>query len=130
MADFSDPLIADMLPLTWDAFFMGFSHLTPIQKKTIPIIFEGNNALIASPTATGKTEAVCSPLLEMLLNTQIPGSSWSILYICPTRALVNDLYERLIGPINHISLNISPILLMKRTGQHKTSFKKDRKSVV
>lgn len=126
-ADFSDSTIAGMLPLTWDAFFINFPCLTSVQKKSIPIIFEGKNTLVTSPTATGKTEAVCPPLIEKLLNEQIPGSSWSILYICPTRALVNDLFERLVGPINQIS---SPILLMRRTGQHKTTFQNKNSIII
>ena len=43
-------------------------------------------------TASGKTEAACAPLVERNIGRLHP---WTVLYVSPTRALVNDLYQRL-----------------------------------
>ena len=64
-----------------------------------------------APTASGKTEAVLAPLLERhVLGTaarQSAGAELRILYICPTRALVRDLYERLAPSLEHLGVALS-----------------------
>ena len=105
-----DRIIARKLRRAWPTFFESFGRLTPIQRKAIIPIFEGGNALVISATASGKTEAVCAPLVERFIDR--PGP-WTILYISPTRALVNDLYQRLFPPLNRLSLN-----LKRRTGDY------------
>ena len=82
------------IPHTWPLFFTRYGRFTPIQQQAIPPILAGSDALAIAPTASGKTEAVIAPLLERYWHTlQKPGLT--LLYICPTRALVRDLYERL-----------------------------------
>jgi ATP-dependent helicase Lhr and Lhr-like helicase len=86
--------IKERIPHTWPLFFARHGRFTPVQQQAIPPILDGNQVLVVAPTASGKTEAVLSPLLERhwsLLGQ--PGLG--LLYICPTRALVRDLYERL-----------------------------------
>ena len=107
-----DRKIAAQLHRAWPAFFEKFGRLTDVQRKVIPLILDGKNILICSATATGKTEAVCAPLFEKNIDCNSP---WTILYICPTRALVNDLYERLLPPFSKFGLN-----LIRRTGDHRT----------
>lgn len=106
-----DRKIADKLHRAWPAFFEKFGRLTDVQRKVIPLILDGKNILICSATATGKTEAVCAPLFEKNIDCNSP---WTILYICPTRALVNDLYERLWFPFSKFGLK-----LIRRTGDHR-----------
>ena len=105
-----DRIIARKLRRAWPTFFGPFGRLTPIQRKAIIPIFEGGNALVISATASGKTEAVCAPLVERFIDKSGP---WTILYISPTRALVNDLYQRLFPPLNRLSLT-----LKRRTGDY------------
>jgi ATP-dependent Lhr-like helicase len=84
------------IPHTWPLFFGRHGRFTPIQQQAIPPILDGRHALLIAATASGKTEAVLAPILERLWpNLQSPNLPISILYICPTRALVRDLYERL-----------------------------------
>ena len=75
----------------------GFEAPTDPQEKAIPIILEGKNVLLISPTATGKTEAAVLPVFNMLI--QIPKRilGIKILYITPLRALNRDIFERLEG---------------------------------
>lgn len=52
-----------------------------------------NHLLIASGTASGKTEAAFFPALTLL--DENPSSSVGILYIAPLKALINDQFTRL-----------------------------------
>ncbi len=93
--------VKERIPHTWPLFFARHGRFTPIQQQAIPPILDGHDALVIAATASGKTEAVIAPLLERHWqrltrpNPQAPLSKLTILYICPTRALVRDLYERL-----------------------------------
>ncbi|MEM2466654.1 MAG: DEAD/DEAH box helicase [Candidatus Bathyarchaeia archaeon] len=84
----------------------GFSKPTEPQEKTIPLILEGKNVLLISPTATGKTEAAFLPVLSMLLQeTHTPGIK--VLYITPLRALNRDMLERLEWWCNNLDIKLA-----------------------
>lgn len=106
-----DREIAEALPGAWDAFFASFGRLTEVQRQVIPLVLAGRNVLACAPTASGKTEAVCAPLMQRLAGQPRP---WTVLYVSPTRALVNDLYERLSAPLGRMSVGLA-----RRTGDHK-----------
>ncbi|NLZ29672.1 MAG: DEAD/DEAH box helicase [Methanomicrobiales archaeon] len=89
---------------TWHTFFVRFGRLLPIQAAAIPVVLAGRNAFLVSPTASGKTEAVIAPLCERILAEGTGGLS--VLYITPTRALANDLYDRLNEQIRQLHLRI------------------------
>ncbi|MCG6867377.1 MAG: DEAD/DEAH box helicase [Gammaproteobacteria bacterium] len=72
---------------------LAWRTLRPLQEEAIEPILTGSSALLIAPTAGGKTEAALFPLLSRLL-----GESWepiSILYVCPIKALLNNLEHRL-----------------------------------
>lgn len=106
----ADVEIADRLRLTWSPFFGRFGRLRPVQRVGIPKILDQKDVLMVAPTASGKTEAACAPLVEMNSGSE----RWTILYISPTRALVNDLFQRLDSPIEQLGLTIK-----RRTGDHR-----------
>jgi ATP-dependent Lhr-like helicase len=106
-----DVQIARALPRAWPYFFAPFGRLTDVQRATILPILNGRDVLIVSATASGKTEAACAPLVERYIGGRSP---WTILYVSPTRALVNDLYERLHLPLSQLSLRLD-----RRTGEHR-----------
>jgi len=89
------------------AFYGQFYELREIQRQALEPILSGQNVLVTSASASGKTEAVFAPLLARLLahHNQHPKGIW-ILAIAPTRALVNDLYKRLETPLSQLSLTI------------------------
>lgn len=93
---------------TWSSFFARHGSLTPVQQQAIPPILDGDNTLVIAPTASGKTEAVIAPLLERHVLGGAASAdgdpSLRILYICPTRALVRDLYERLAPPLAQLQV--------------------------
>ncbi|MCK5259394.1 MAG: DEAD/DEAH box helicase, partial [Thermoplasmatales archaeon] len=101
--------IKKQLTRTWIPFFSRFGKFTLIQELTIPYILNRENVVVISPAASGKTEAVIAPLIENLIekdNFNADSASLKILYISPTRALVNDLYRRLVDPITYCGVSL------------------------
>lgn len=95
----------NLIPHTKLVFFTRFGgKLTAIQQQTIPPIMAGRNVVIAAATASGKTEAIVAPTVERLLKEGWQGLS--ILYIVPTRALANDLLERISQPLSNLQLGV------------------------
>lgn len=72
----------------------GFAGLTVAQREAIPDLVAGAAVMLVARTASGKTEAVLAPLLTRAHCERWEGRP-SILYVAPTRALVNDLQRRL-----------------------------------
>lgn len=67
--------------------------LRPLQEEAVAPILRGDDALLLAPTAGGKTEAASFPLLTRAANERWHGMS--VLYVCPLRALLNNLEPRL-----------------------------------
>jgi ATP-dependent Lhr-like helicase len=95
---------------TWPVFFARHGNFTAVQRTAIPPILAGRHTLIVAATAAGKTEAALAPLLEHHLFDERrppPNKSLLILYLCPTRALVRNLYERLRLPLEELQISLS-----------------------
>ncbi|MFD7603154.1 DEAD/DEAH box helicase [Streptomyces mirabilis] len=71
---------------------LGWPDLRPLQKQAITPLMEGHDAVLLAPTAGGKTEAACFPLLSAMATQQWTGTS--VLYLCPLKALLNNLATR------------------------------------
>lgn len=72
---------------------LGWRELRALQEEAIDPILDGQHCLLLAPTAGGKTEAAIFPLLSRMLSEDWRGLS--VLYVCPIRALLNNLEERL-----------------------------------
>lgn len=72
---------------------LGWPSLRPMQQRAVEPLGRGDNALIIAPTAGGKTEAAFFPALSRMLEEDWRGLS--VLYLCPLRALLNNLHPRL-----------------------------------
>ena len=72
---------------------LGWKELRPLQELSIGPVLARDHALLIAPTAGGKTESAIFPLLSRMLTEEWDGLS--ILYICPLKALLNNLHERL-----------------------------------
>ena len=68
-------------------------RLRPLQDAAVAPVLAGDHCLLLAPTAGGKTEAAAFPILS-----KMAVQDWrplSVLYLAPTRALLNDLLPRL-----------------------------------
>lgn len=72
---------------------LGWSALRPAQLAAIAPIHAGSHCLVLAPTAGGKTEAAAIPILSRMLKEAWPATS--VLYVCPIKALLNNLEPRL-----------------------------------
>jgi len=72
---------------------LSWSLLRPMQEAAMGPILDGEHVLILAPTAGGKTEAATLPVLSRMLDENWRGLS--VLYLCPLRALLNNLEPRL-----------------------------------
>ncbi|MFD1588993.1 DEAD/DEAH box helicase [Halorientalis brevis] len=71
----------------------GFQTPTEPQRRAIPPLVDGRDALIVAPTGTGKTETAMLPVFDALEGSERFGIG--ALYITPLRALNRDMRDRL-----------------------------------
>lgn len=72
---------------------LGWPGLRPLQEAAIEPLLGGEHAILLAPTAGGKTEAACFPVFSRMLSERWEGVS--VLYLCPIKALLNNLLPRL-----------------------------------
>ncbi|WP_262178666.1 DEAD/DEAH box helicase [Haloarcula laminariae] len=72
----------------------GFSTPTEPQRKAVPTLARGRDALVVAPTGTGKTETAMLPVLDALTQAD-DRFGIGALYVTPLRALNRDMRERL-----------------------------------
>ena len=71
-----------------------WEELREVQVAACDVVFHTDaNLLIATPTASGKTEAAFLPVITELYNK--PANSVGVLYIAPLKALINDQFVRI-----------------------------------
>lgn len=99
------------MPDAWRVFFRQRSS-KPIQAAAMPVLVRGHSALLSSPTASGKTEAVFAPLYQRHVTFGRPDLS--VVYVAPTKALVNDMFERLLTYFG----GTAPEIIQRYTGDH------------
>jgi ATP-dependent Lhr-like helicase len=84
----------------------GWESLRDIQEIAIRSIIENNSdIIIASPTASGKTEAVILPIFSKIMSKN--SNSIDVLYISPLKALINDQYDRLTEIANELNIQVT-----------------------
>ncbi|MFY1655843.1 DEAD/DEAH box helicase [Micromonospora sp. WMMD1274] len=66
--------------------------LRPLQEAAVEPLLAGEDTLLLAPTAGGKTEAAAFPLLSRMAAEGWSGTS--VLYLCPLKALLNNLLPR------------------------------------
>ncbi len=86
----------------------GFTHCTPIQELTLPLILEGKDVAGQAQTGTGKTAAFLIACFTRLLRSDrvtAPALPRAIV-VAPTRELTVQLYEdtRLLGQFTRLSV--------------------------
>ncbi|MFC7073179.1 ATP-dependent helicase [Halovenus rubra] len=80
---------------------------TPPQKEAIPLINDGANALICSPTGSGKTLSAFTGIFNELFGRDRTDdgldNSVYCLYISPLKSLANDIHRNLEVPLSEIT---------------------------
>ncbi|WP_218898325.1 DEAD/DEAH box helicase [Nocardiopsis aegyptia] len=71
---------------------LGWPGLRPLQREALAPLIDGEDAVLLAPTAGGKTEAALFPLLTAMAGRS--GDGVSLLYVCPIKALLNNLLPR------------------------------------
>ncbi len=101
--------VKDTLPFLDDIisewFDLNYSELSEPQKKAIPLIHEGKNVLVSSPTGTGKTLtgflSIINELFKKAKNNKLEDRIYCV-YISPLKALANDINKNLREPLSEI----------------------------
>lgn len=84
----------------------GWSELRASQIEAGDVIFNSDsNLVLLSSTASGKTEAALFPILSLLENN--PSSAIGVIYIAPTKALINDQFDRLTDLLSESAVNVT-----------------------
>ncbi|MBQ8731227.1 MAG: DEAD/DEAH box helicase [Oscillospiraceae bacterium] len=71
---------------------MGFSEMTEIQEKVIPLICSGREVIAKAPTGTGKTCAFGVPIIEGIDPNE---QAVQAIILCPTRELATQIRDEL-----------------------------------
>ncbi len=71
---------------------MGFTDMTEIQEKTIPVMMAGQDVIAKAPTGTGKTCAFGIPVIEKVDRTKAVPQS---VILAPTRELAQQIAQDL-----------------------------------
>jgi ATP-dependent Lhr-like helicase len=100
-----------------------YKEPTPPQRYSFKLISEKRNVLITAPTGSGKTFSAFMSILSDLMNLSLANKLEDkvyCIYVSPLRALNNDIYRNLTGPLaelySDIVLPIKRISVGIRTG--------------
>lgn len=83
----------------------GWESLRPIQTAAIERIMSTDaHCILASPTASGKTEAAFLPILSKV---NFEDAGVQVLYISPLIALINDQFERVLELCRYLDVRVT-----------------------
>ncbi len=87
----------------------GYTKMTPIQAKAIPIVLDGRDVMGAAQTGTGKTAAFTLPLLQKMLRHENSSASPArhpvrALVLAPTRELADQVANNVKAYAKHSKL--------------------------
>jgi len=103
------PLDAKLLRAVDDS---GYTSMTPIQAKAIPIVLAGQDVMGAAQTGTGKTAAFSIPLLQRMLKHENSSASPArhpvrALVLAPTRELADQVANNVKAYSKHTNLRVA-----------------------
>ncbi|WP_159901104.1 ATP-dependent helicase [Salinirussus salinus] len=105
--DLLDPVVQEWWVEQFGAYVPGNGgFFTPPQKEAIPLIHEGENALVCAPTGSGKTLASFTGIInELFARDRADGLENSVycLYVSPLKSLANDIHRNLEVPLKGIT---------------------------
>ena len=92
----------------------GYTQMTPIQAKAIPIVLAGRDVMGAAQTGTGKTAAFSLPLLHKMLRHENASASPArhpvrALVLAPTRELADQVAANIKAYAQHSELRVAVV---------------------
>ena len=97
-----DPVVRDW----WlSSFSFAEGLFTPPQRLGVPLIQQGKNVLICSPTGSGKTLSAFISIINQLFIMATKGELTNTvycLYISPLKSLANDIHKNLERPLQEM----------------------------
>ena len=105
------PLDAKLLRAVSDS---GYTAMTPIQAKAIPLVLAGRDVMGAAQTGTGKTAAFSLPLLQKMMKHETASMSPArhpvrALVITPTRELADQVANNVKTYAKHTQLRAAVV---------------------
>jgi ATP-dependent Lhr-like helicase len=109
-------------------------YFTPPQRLAIPLIHQGKNVLICSPTGSGKTLSSFTAIINELFLTAdsehgLENSVYCI-YISPLKSLANDIHKNLEEPLDAISRLYGDEKLIRHAIRHGDTASDERSSML
>jgi len=109
-------------------------YFTPPQRLAIPLIHQGKNVLICSPTGSGKTLSSFTAIINelFLLADSEHGLENSVycIYVSPLKSLANDIHKNLEEPLNAISRLYGDEKLIRAAIRHGDTASDERASML
>ena len=106
----------------------GYHKPTPVQTKTIPLVLQGKDVMVAAQTGTGKTASFVAPILNLLSANSPRRSNQTVaLILVPTRELAIQVHQSIKDYGSHLGLRsgvvyggvkINPQMMSLRGGVH------------
>ncbi|MBW3112858.1 DEAD/DEAH box helicase [Bacillus sp. MCCB 382] len=90
MNSISDIIHSPSLQKNWEE--SGFTALTPVQEKVVPVIMEGKDVVCESPTGTGKTLAYLLPIIQAI---DLSRKQAQAVILAPSRELVMQIHQEI-----------------------------------
>ncbi len=92
----------------------GYTQMTPIQAKAIPLVLAGRDVMGAAQTGTGKTAAFSLPLLHKMLRHENNSASPArhpvrALVLAPTRELADQVAANIKSYAQHSNLRVTVV---------------------
>ena len=92
----------------------GYTAMTPIQAKAIPLVLAGHDVMGAAQTGTGKTAAFSLPLLHKMLRHENASASPArhpvrALVLAPTRELADQVAANIKSYAQHSNLRVTVV---------------------
>ena len=104
-----EPAVRDWWVEEFGRFVAGNEgFFTPPQKEAIPLIDDGENALVCAPTGSGKTLASFTAIVNDLFRREQATeegleNSVYCLYVSPLKSLANDIHRNLERPLEGVT---------------------------
>ncbi len=83
---------------------LNYNTPTEIQQQAIPVVMDNRDLMARAQTGTGKTAAFALPILQKLIERNLPARSLRVLVLTPTRELAKQVHKNFSEYSQHTDL--------------------------